>query len=190
MALDSLACSIIEFWFGSPPLVERDAWFRKDDALDASIAAHFGDAVVNACEGAFAAWNDEPRGALARILLLDQFTRNIWRDTADAFHGDALALQTAQRTVDRGYDRELAPLERRFVYMPYTHCENVVAQQRGVDLFRALAADSGLTGPLDWALRHARVIRMFGRFPHRNAQLGRQSTPEETAFLATPGSRF
>jgi uncharacterized protein (DUF924 family) len=127
---------------------------------------------------------------LARVLLLDQFTRNAFRDTADAFAGDSRALATAERAIEREFDRLLDPYERWFLYMPFEHSEELDLQEGGVTLFTVLAAETGVDAPLPWAKRHRDVIRRFGRFPHRNEILGRASTPEELAFLAQPGSRF
>ncbi len=124
------------------------------------------------------------------MLVLDQFTRNAYRDTPAAFAGDARALATAQDAVERGLDRSLKPFGRWFLYMPFEHAEDSAAQQRSLALFGALAEDSGLAAPLEWAQKHADVIARFGRYPHRNAILGRTSTPEEVAFLSQPGSRF
>jgi uncharacterized protein (DUF924 family) len=123
-------------------------------------------------------------------LLLDQFTRNIFRETAGAFAGDELALEVSKITVGSGGDRVLAPVERWFLYMPFVHAEDRAAQERSLELFTKLRDETGLGDPLVWAERHAAVIRRFGRFPHRNAFLGRASTPEEIAYLAKPGSGF
>lgn len=184
---------ILEFWFGRPGTADygrrRQAWFRKDAAFDAAIRERFGAAIETALCSGFADWT-APRGTLARILLLDQFTRNSFRDTPRAFAGDALALSLAEEAIARGDDGSLIPVERWFMYMPYEHAESPSAQQRAVSLFRRLRDQTGLVEPLAWAERHAQVIRRFGRFPHRNAILGRESTPEEAVFLAAPGSRF
>ena len=184
---------VLDFWFGSPGTAEygttRDFWFRKDAAFDAELRSRFGTMIETALGGGFETWSS-PRGALARILLLDQFTRNSFRDTPRAFAGDALALAIAEEAVARGDDRSLEGVERWFMYMPFQHAESLAAQERAVTLFRALSGDAGLASPLPFAERHAAVIRRFGRFPHRNAILGRESTPEELAFLAQPGSRF
>jgi uncharacterized protein (DUF924 family) len=184
---------ILEFWFGRPGTAghgsTRSVWFRKDPQFDSEITARFGVAIATALAGGFSDWSS-PRGALARILLLDQFTRNSFRDTPRAFSGDALALKVADEAVARGDDGALAPVERWFVYMPFVHAEAQPAQERSLALFRRLRDQTGLAEPLAWAEKHAAVIRLFGRFPHRNAILGRVSTPEETAFLAAPGSRF
>jgi uncharacterized protein (DUF924 family) len=184
---------VLEFWFGRPGSAEyghaRNLWFRKDAAFDAEVLARFAVAIETALAGGFADWSS-PHGALARILLLDQFTRNAFRDTPRAFAGDARALEVASEAVARGDDAALAPLERWFVYMPFVHTEAPEMQERSLTLFRRLRDQTGLADPLVWAEKHAAVIRLFGRFPHRNAILGRVSTPEETAFLAAPGSRF
>jgi uncharacterized protein (DUF924 family) len=189
----SMQEQILEFWFGRPGTPAygstRKEWFRKDPAFDAAIRERFGGAIETALAGGFADWT-APRGKLARIVLLDQFTRNSFRGAAQAFAGDALALALADETVARGDDVPLIPVERWFVYLPYVHAESLAAQERAVSLYRRLREETGLDEPLVWAERHAEVIRLFGRFPHRNAILGRESTPEEIAFLAAPGSRF
>ena len=185
--------SILDFWFGRRGSAdygrERREWFRKVPAFDAEIRSRFGAAVETALAGGYADWT-EPRPLLARVLLLDQFTRNAFRDTPRAFAGDPLALAIVTGAVARGDDRELIPVERWFIYLPYTHAEDLGAQERAVELYARLRDETGLGDPLVWAERHAAVIRLFGRFPHRNAILGRESTPEEAAFLSAPGSRF
>jgi uncharacterized protein (DUF924 family) len=185
-----LAREILEFWFGAPPHATRGEWFRKDPAFDAAIRERFGSAVEAALAGAFDEWRAEPRGALARVLLLDQFTRNIFRDAPRAFAGDALALATATGAVDAGLDRVLDPWERWFLYLPFEHAEDLASQERSIALYTRLKDDTGEAAPLEWAQKHAAVVRRFGRYPHRNAILGRASTPEEIAFLQAPGSRF
>jgi uncharacterized protein (DUF924 family) len=185
---------VLDFWFGPPqdgvPLPVRDAWFRKDDAFDATIRTRFRDVVAEALAGGFGHWCATPRGALARVIVLDQFTRNAFRGMPEAFAGDERALATARDAIARGFEASLQPVERWFLYMPFEHSEALADQERSVALFEALARETGLDAPLDWAVRHADVVRRFGRFPHRNAILGRASTPEEEAFLAMPGSRF
>ena len=192
--LDPLAASILTFWYGPRDAVldrtERDVWFRKDAAFDAEIRTRFGDAIDIALAGGYGEWCASAEGALARVLLLDQFTRSVHRDTPTAFAGDARALATAQDAVDRGLDRALDPYGRWFLYMPFVHAEDRLAQERSLALFGALAEETGLARPLEWAHKHADIIARFGRYPHRNAILGRTSTPEELAFLASPGSRF
>ena len=185
--------SILDFWFGQPGSAEygrsHSEWFRKIPAFDAEIRSRFGGAVETALAGGFTDWTT-PRALLARVLLLDQFTRNSFRDTPRAFAGDALALAIVTDAIARRDDQPLIPVERWFIYLPYAHAEDPAAQERSVALFTRLRKETGLAEPLPWAERHAAVIRLFGRFPHRNAILGRQSTAEETAFLSAPGSRF
>lgn len=185
--------SILDFWFGRPGSAEygrsRSEWFRKNAAFDADLRSRFGAAVETALAGGFADWT-APRALLARVLLLDQFTRNSFRDTPRAFAGDALALAIVADAISRGDDQPLIPVERWFIYLPYAHAEDPAAQQHSLALFTRLRKETGLAEPLPWAERHAAVIRLFGRFPHRNAILGRESTPQEVAFLSAPGSRF
>jgi uncharacterized protein (DUF924 family) len=185
--------AILEFWFGRPGSAgygdSRAEWFLKSPTFDAVIRERFGAVIEAALAGGFADWTP-PRPALARILLLDQFTRNAFRDTARAFAGDALALTLASEAVARGDDDQLIAIERSFLYLPFAHAESVAAQERALELFGRLRETSGLAEPLRWAEQHARVIQLFGRFPHRNSILGRESTAEEIAFLAAPGSRF
>jgi uncharacterized protein (DUF924 family) len=188
--MDDLATSVLEFWFGSDRGEARAVWFRKDPAFDGEIRTRFADAVGIALAGGLGQWCVTAQGSLARVLLLDQFTRNIFRDTPRAFAGDARALATAEDAVDRGFDRALGIHERTFLYLPFEHAEDVAAQHRSLALFGALAQDMGDPGLLVWAQKHADIIFRFGRYPHRNALLGRASTPEEEAFLLEPGSRF
>lgn len=188
-----LVDEIHEFWFGTGPLLFRDAWFRKDPAFDAAIRERFGIAVESAVVGRFPDGVETPRGGLATILLLDQFTRNIWRDTPRAFCGDVSALALASGMVAAGQDRRLHPIERCFVYLPFEHSESVSEQERCVALYTALAAEHPEDRSVDlttYAEQHAAIIRRFGRFPHRNGILGRTSTAEEAAFLTQPGSGF
>jgi len=192
--MDDTAQTVLAFWFGAPGSPghgqARPEWFRKDPAFDDEIRRRFGDAVAIALAGGFGEWCASAEGALARILLLDQFARNIFRGTPRAFAGDARALATAEDAVARGFDRELPALERWFVYLPFEHAESVEAQHRSLELFGALSKATGDDDPLVWARKHAEVIFRFGRYPHRNAILGRTSTPEEEAFLREPGSSF
>lgn len=185
---------VLDFWF--LPAADpghgkaRPEWFRKDAAFDASVRQRFGDAIAGAVDGAFVEWDRDPRGALARIILLDQFTRNALRGTPGAFSGDARALAAARAMVDGGRDRLLVPVERSFVYLPFEHAEDQAMQERAVALFGALAAEPELDGIAEYAIRHRDIIARFGRFPHRNHILGRVSTPEEIEFLKLPGSGF
>jgi uncharacterized protein (DUF924 family) len=187
--MDPLADDILDFWLGDGNSA-RDEWFRKDPAFDAAIRTHFGATVEAALGGAYAQWTGEPRGALALVLLLDQFTRNLHRGTPKMFAGDARALAVADAAVAAGHDRALGSFERSFLYLPFEHAEDLGAQERSLALFSRLADETGIEAPLEWAQKHAAVVRRFGRYPHRNAILGRTSTPEEIAFLAQPGSSF
>lgn len=189
-----LTRAVLDFWFLPPDHpghgAYRPEWFRKDEAFDAAIRERFGAAVEVALSGP-AAVDAPDAGLLATILLLDQFTRNIFRGTPQAFAGDPQALQIAESLVASGRDKNLPPWQRWFAYLPFEHSESLLEQERSVALFSALAAGHpGCEGFLDYAHRHHEVIARFGRFPHRNAALGRPSTPEETSYLAQPGSGF
>jgi uncharacterized protein (DUF924 family) len=182
------AGAVLEFWFGAPPIASRPEWFRKDPAFDEAIRSRFGALVDDAIAGRLG-WAAEHR--LAEILLLDQFPRNLFRGQARAFAGDARAVGLALALIDEGADAALHPLARWFVYLPLEHAEDLMLQDRSVALFAALAAaEPQMASALDYAERHRDVIRRFGRFPHRNEALGRASTPDELAYLATPGSGF
>jgi uncharacterized protein (DUF924 family) len=190
------AQEVLDFWF-LPPGAEghgqaRKEWFRKDDRFDTDVRERFGAAITQAVAGGLREWDAEgPQGALARIIVLDQFTRNARRGTPGMFEGDALALAAACQLVDSGADGELEPLQRLFVYLPFEHAEDARMQERSVELLAALAgAHPGFESELDYAHRHRGVIARFGRFPHRNPILGRASTAEELAFLSQPGSGF
>ena len=190
------AQEILAFWFlpkaDSGHGQARAEWFRKDERFDAAIRARFGTLIEDAVAGGLTQWDAlGAEGTLARVLLLDQFTRNAYRGTPASFGGDLLALAAAERLADSGAHLTLAPLQRQFAYLPFEHAENARMQEHSVELFGALAQDHpGFADVLDYAHRHRGVIARFGRFPHRNAILGRASTPEELAFLAQPGSGF
>lgn len=188
----SSAAEVLAFWFGEPPAAQpRGEWFRKDPAFDALIRTHFGAAIEAALSGGLQDWDATPSGALARIVLLDQFTRNSFRDTPRAFAGDALALAAAQALVVSGADQQLQPLQRWFAYLPFEHAESHEMQRESLRLFGALAAaEPNMADAQLYAQRHADIIERFGRYPHRNAVLGRVSTAEEEAFLRQPGSSF
>lgn len=184
---------VLNEWFGTPGSAEdgqiQPKWFKKDAAFDAALRERFGATVDAALAGDFQAWDRNPWGALARLLLLDQFTRNIFRDTPQAFAGDAQALEIALAL--RPHLPALTTLERWFALMPLEHAESLERQEECVAAFEALVAeDERLASALDYARKHRDVIQRFGRFPHRNKILGRTSTPEEEAFLREPGSRF
>jgi uncharacterized protein (DUF924 family) len=186
--------SVLDFWFLTPEHADhgtsRPEWFRKDAAFDDAIRAQFGATLDAALAGGFRQWDADLHGALARIVVLDQFTRNAFRDTPRAFAGDALAQEAALAMIESGRDRLLHPLERWFVYLPLEHAEDRELQERSVGLFSALAKDEGMGDILQYATRHRDIIARFGRFPHRNQILGRASTPDEIEFLKQPGSGF
>ncbi|MFC0251609.1 DUF924 family protein [Massilia consociata] len=190
------AQDVLDFWF-LPEGTEghgrqRIEWFRKDEAFDAALRERFGVLVNQAVAGGLREWDEiGPRGTLARILVLDQFTRNAYRGKPESFAGDTLALLAARQLVESSAHLALSPVERQFAYMPFEHAEDARMQELAVTLFTELAQEhEGFTEALDYAHRHRGVIARFGRFPHRNAILGRASTPEELAYLALPGSGF
>ena len=188
--------TVLDFWFlpkGSEGYgMPRTAWFGKDPQLDDLIGRRFGAQIELALAGALRHWDwTGQEGVLARILLLDQFTRNAGRGTPAAFAGDALALEAAHQLVATGADRLLLPVQRWFAYMPFEHAEDLALQNQSVALFEQLSASGpGLDGVLDFARRHRDVIARFARFPQRNGILGRASSPEEAAYLSLPGSGF
>jgi len=187
---------VLDFWFGAPNSPTfgqpRREWFVKNDDFDHTIRTRFGATITQALAGGLREWDAQgPQGVLARILVLDQFTRNAHRNTPTSFAGDALALAAARALVDSGADKQLPPQLRAFAYMPFEHAEDAYMQERAVELFGVLAAEHpGFDEMLDYAHRHRGVIARFGRFPHRNEILGRASTPDEVDFLRQPGSRF
>ncbi|WP_179958438.1 DUF924 family protein [Chitinimonas arctica] len=186
----SAIAAIRDFWFadGDKP---RRAWFAKDETFDADIGRRFGTLLATAQAGGLRDWPATPEGLSAYLLLLDQFSRNVFRNRPAAFAGDAMALYAAQTALAAGLDKHLPPLQRVFVYLPFEHAEDLAMQDRAVALFGELAAEQpALAGYLDYAHKHRQVIARFGRFPHRNAILGRVSSAEEIAYLAEPGSGF
>jgi uncharacterized protein (DUF924 family) len=186
---------VLSFWLGDASR-PRDEWFRRSDALDDEIRSRFAGAIEQAERGELDAWEGTARGRLAIVILLDQFSRNAFRGTARSFAHDPRALAIAERGVELGEDRTLLPLERSFLYMPFSHAEDPAVQARSCTLFEWLAAEAPaeLAGYLDSALKFARahraIVDRFGRFPHRNAILGRTTTHEEAEFLKQPGSSF
>ncbi|MGB0749522.1 MAG: DUF924 family protein [Magnetospiraceae bacterium] len=186
----SLQTEILDFWFGPEDSPEygkdREAWFKKDADFDAEIQRRFGDAVADAINGTLEDMANSPKGALALIILLDQFTRNIYRGDPRSFAGDDRALRIAKEAVAAGWDRDLPPTLRSFVYLPYEHSEALEDQDTSIYLFKNFGAE----GKLEWAVKHRDIIVRFGRFPHRNAVLGRKTTPEEAEFLTQPNSSF
>ncbi|HZV92998.1 MAG TPA: DUF924 family protein [Caldimonas sp.] len=186
---------ILDFWFGAPGSDEyaslRKIWFAKDASFDRRIVETFSPLIEKALRGELDDWGTDELSALARILLLDQFTRNAFRGQARAFAGDAQALAAASAMVGAKLDERLPPFMRAFVYLPFEHAEGMAMQDESVRLFSRLAATSPELGSmLDFAKRHRDVIDTFGRFPHRNAALGRASTAAEVEYLSRPGSGF
>jgi uncharacterized protein (DUF924 family) len=181
--------AVLDFWFGASGSRERGrprkAWFQKSETFDREIRERFLPLWEEAARGGLGRWGATPLASLALLVVLDQFPRNIFRGEARAFSTDALALSAATAAVEQGFDRLLLPHERTFVYLPFEHAEDLGAQRRSLELFGAFDPDN-----LEWAKRHHDIVERFGRFPHRNAVLGRESTPEEIEFLKRPGSSF
>jgi uncharacterized protein (DUF924 family) len=184
---------VLDFWFSERVQL---LCFERDDAFDAEIRTLFGAAVAEALAGGFEDWRTTPEGALALVILIDQMPRNIHRGSAQAFAGDPRALAIAEQMIDAGFDRGFSFVQRRFTYLPFEHSEDRKVQKRSLALFGALAVECAAEHDVDaavqllYAARHAEIIFRFGRYPHRNACLGRVSTPEEEAFLKEPISSF
>ena len=193
---------ILTFWFGSNPddtmvAKEKSAlWWSKNPEVDAEILQRFESSVNRAAAGELYAWESNPRGRLALILLTDQFPRNIYRNSPGAFAHDSKALAWCLDGIQQRLDLKLRPIERVFFYLPLEHAESLEYQEQSVKYFGEMVSNVGpeqkqtFQEYLDFAVRHRDVIARFGRFPHRNKILGRVSTPEELAFLAEPGSSF
>jgi len=187
--LSNVIDAILTFWFGGADSQgygsERPEWFVKDAAFDAEIKEKFIRVLDAAKAGQLDMMADSPEGAVALVVVLDQFPRNVYRDDARAFENDAHALHLARQALERGFDAEVMPVMRKFLYLPFEHSEDLVDQERALDLFATLGDQN-----LEWAQKHHAIIARFGRFPHRNAVMGRMSTPEEKAFLTEPNSSF
>ncbi len=179
---------VLAFWFNNDPTTSRAVWFEKDADFDTACATLTA-ARDAATAGALEHWRETPQGSLALIILLDQLSRNLHRGSAEAFAADARARVVARDMVARGFDQALTPVQRTFVYLPLQHSEDLADQDESVRLFTALQ-DITHDDVLEYALRHRAVIRRFGRFPHRNAALGRTNTPDEDAYLAEPDAGF
>ncbi|HEX5314636.1 MAG TPA: DUF924 family protein [Gammaproteobacteria bacterium] len=174
---------VLQFWFEETKPEQR---FRKDAAFDALIRERFAATQRAAAQGELFEWRTTPGGRLAEIIVLDQFSRNLFRDDASAFACDGMALVLAQEAVAAGADRELASERRAFLYLPYMHSESPRIHEEAMRLF----AEPGLEFNFEFERKHRAIIERFGRYPHRNAALGRDSTEEEIAFLREPGSGF
>lgn len=193
---------LLDWWFGAEgsatevAAARQGLWFGKRDGQDLEAEARFGALVERALAGDLKDWLDDPQAWLAQLILLDQLPRMIFRDTPRAFAGDSRARPLLQEGLERGWDRRLTPIQRVFAYLIFEHAEDLPLQDRAVELFADLLNEAAVderplfANFLDFAERHQRVIARFGRFPHRNAILGRASTDEEQAFLREPGSRF
>jgi len=192
----------LAFWFGplsADGLAENgrfELWFNKDDEVDAEIRRRFGSQLASAMAGELNHWRETPDGLLALVITLDQFSRNLFRNTPRAFAGDPLALTLALEAIGRGQDRSLPTVQRAFLYMPLEHSEELSVQDQCISCFESLVMDATPAARplaktfLGFAHKHRDVILRFNRYPHRNGVLGRQSTPEELEFLSQPGSSF
>lgn len=192
---------LLHVWFGppeQPPLAVSKQWFSKNDAFDQALRTQFEATLEAGVHGQLEAWKSTARGRLALIVLFDQISRNIFRGTSRSFAQDSLALEQTLDVLAKGEERFLTKIERYFVLMPLMHAEDVALQRKCVAEFEKLVAETPepkdvrdlLLNALDYAQRHAVIVERFGRFPHRNAILGRESTPEEKEFLTQPGSSF
>ena len=188
--MNTAAHNVLDFWFGAPGTPHhgksRAEWFKKSADFDALIRARFLPLHEEAAAGKLAQWNDSPLTLLALIIVLDQFPRNLFRESPQAFATDATALDAARRMTALRWDERLNTVERQFVYLPFEHAEDGAAQRESMRLFASL----GNADLLEWARKHAVIVERFGRFPHRNVVLGRVSTPDEIEFLKQPGSGF
>ena len=181
---------VLDFWFGSPAGASRREWFRKDAAFDAGIAERFGALHAQAASFERESWRASAESLLALVLVLDQFSRNLYRDDARAFAQDAHARDCAAEALQRGDDLGMLPVQRQFLYLPFEHSEALRDQEKSLELFASLEAFEETRGLHEWAVRHHAIVARFGRFPHRNAALGRASTADEIEFLEQPGSGF
>lgn len=174
---------VLRFWFEE---LQPEMWWKKNTTLDQHISERFGDLHRRAVQSELFEWRQGAQSALAEVIVLDQFSRNIHRGTASAFSADSLALALSQEAIDKGYDQSLSKVERSFLYMPFMHSESRTIHERAVTLFTALGDEKNLS----FELQHKAIIDRFGRYPHRNEILGRDSTAEESEFLKQPGSAF
>ena len=186
--------TLLDFWFqapGSPGhLRPRPVWFQADPVFDAEIRDRFAELCDQAASGGLSHWAEEPDGVVALLLLLDQVPRNLFRGTPDAYRTDAMARSVARSACIKQFDHDQPPVRRWFVYMPFMHSEDLGDQAHSVRLFEQLRDDADSQASIVSARRHYEIIARFGRFPHRNAILGRASTPMEQAFLTEPNSAF
>jgi len=191
-SLDPNANDVLTFWFGAEADrgKNRADWFQKNPSFDDAIRARFLPLYEHAAAGHLQDWLQNAVDCLALIILLDQFPRNMFRNSYRAFAADHLAREAARHALKNGFDLELAPVERMFVYLPLEHSESLADQEQCLKLMKALDVFPETHDMHVWAEKHRVIIERFGRFPHRNALLNRQSTPEEIEFLKQPGSGF
>lgn len=192
MPIDMVAREVLDFWFGSGSDYGKrhKRWFAKDPAFDAELRERFSPLLEDLLQGKHGRWLMDARACLARIVVLDQFPRQIHRGSPRAFAADGLALEAARHAVASRYDADMLPVERLFMYLPFEHSESLADQERACELMRPLARFPETDDALRYAEAHRAIIARFRRFPHRNAILGRPSTAEETEFLKLPGSAF
>lgn len=174
---------VLKFWFEE---IEPKMWWKSDGDFDHQIRVRFLPLLEQAAQGELYSWRKLPKGRLAEVIILDQFSRNIYRNTPLAFASDAAALVLAQEAIAAGAHSSLSPVERSFLYMPFMHSESKLIHEWAVSLFR----ENGLQGNYEFELKHKAIIDRFGRYPHRNKILGRNSSAEELEFLTQPGSSF
>jgi len=174
---------VIDFWFKE---IDQKKWWVKNLPFDHEIQSRFGSIHKAACDNELSSWRVSPLGRLAEVIVLDQFSRNIYRGLPESFASDPLALKLAQEAVSIGADKELEQIQKLFLYMPYMHSESLEVHDQALKLFE----DLGLESNLKFEYAHRNIILKFGRYPHRNEILGRESTPEELIFLSQPGSSF
>jgi uncharacterized protein (DUF924 family) len=185
---------ILNFWFGhrdeSSYGKPRQFWFASDREFDIAVRSHFQTDYELAASGKLDEWKNSPQSCLALIILLDQIPRNMFRGEPKAFATDSQALSAAKHAVNRGFDGELLPVQRWFIYLPFEHSENLADQHQSVELWHGLSEYPDCADAINYAIQHLKIIERFGRFPHRNKILGRETTPEEAEFLKQPNSSF
>jgi len=192
--VQSSPAEVLAFWFGGegePGYGEfRSQWFQKDEAFDREVTDRFGALYEQAAAGELDGWREEAESCLALVIVLDQFPRNMFRGDARTHATDGKALDAAKYAIEQALDRELPPFQRMFLYMPFMHAEDARDQRISVGLFEGLAGEAGGPDVVEYAVGHRDIVERFGRFPHRNALLVRETTPEEAEFLTRPGSSF
>eukprot|EP00984_Skeletonema_dohrnii_P007367 scaffold2673_cov128-Skeletonema_dohrnii-CCMP3373.AAC.3 len=181
--IGSSSAQVLKFWFDD---LSPQQWFMQSDQVDTTIRNKFLDTHNKAAAGELDTWRKDARGSLAEIIILDQFSRNLYRNTPQAFAQDGMALALAQEAIGKGFEDDLSKEQVQFLYLPFMHSESLVIHERAVELYTALGQEMNL----DFEMKYKAIIERFGRYPHRNAILGRESTPEEIEFLKGPDSSF